>query len=218
MLKEDGVTPADPFDRGAGALRVDTAVAAVVTISETPEGFVGSMGSPRDRVDLNLPSISTNPLPGALTTKRTLQNVTGKDQEFKVSATATNGVRITVSPKSFTVPARQARTITVTIDGTAAPDGWSFGQVTLTPDEKKVPRWCSPGARVADSEVPDVVLLGDTESVTIANGTVNPAPLGTASARVPRTGPGAAGRPTPGCPTPTGPSTRPRRSPVAASR
>ncbi|HYN29965.1 MAG TPA: S8 family serine peptidase, partial [Dermatophilaceae bacterium] len=32
VLKEDGTTPADPFDRGAGALRVDAAVGAVATI------------------------------------------------------------------------------------------------------------------------------------------------------------------------------------------
>ena len=155
VLKEDGVTPADPFDRGAGALRVDTAVAAPVTISETPEGFVQSIGNARDRVDLNLPSIQASPLPGALTTHRTLQNVTSKAQKFKISATATNGVTISVSPKSVTVPPRQSRTIAITIDGTAAPDGWSFGQITLTPDERRVPKVVLPvAARVADSEVP----------------------------------------------------------------
>jgi subtilisin family serine protease len=155
VLKEDGVTPADPFDRGAGALRVDTAVAAVVTISETPERFVSSAGSPRDRVDLNLPSIQANPLPGALTTTRTLQNVTGRDQEFKVSATAANGMTIRVSPREFTVRARGSRTITITIDGTAAPDGWSFGQITLRPDDRRAPKVVLPvAARVADSAIP----------------------------------------------------------------
>ena len=155
VLKEDGVTPADPFDRGAGALRVDTAVAAVVTISETPEGFVASAGSPKDRVDLNLPSVQANPLPGSLTTYRTLQNVTSKAQKFRVSATGTNGLRVTVSPREVAVPPRSTRRIAITLDGTAAPDGWSFGQVTLTPNERKVPKVVLPvAAKVADAVVP----------------------------------------------------------------
>ena len=155
VLKEDGVTPADPFDRGAGALRVDTAVAAVVTISETPEGFLASAGSPKDRVDLNLPSVQANPLPGSLTTYRTLQNVTSKAQKFRVSTTGTNGLRVTVSPREVAVPPRGTRQIAITIDGTAAPDGWSFGQVTLTPNEKKVPKVVLPvAAKVADAAVP----------------------------------------------------------------
>ncbi len=155
VLKEDGVTPADPFDRGAGALRVDTAVAAVVTISETPDGFLASAGSPKDRVDLNLPSIQASPLPGSLTTYRTLQNVTSKAQKFRVRATGTNGLKVTVSPREVAVPPRSTRRIAVTLDGTAAPDGWSFGQVTLTPDERRAPKVVLPvAARVADAEVP----------------------------------------------------------------
>ena len=155
VLKEDGVTPADPFDRGAGALRVDTAVAAVVTISETPEGFLASAGSPKDRVDLNLPSVQANPLPGSLTTYRTLQNVTSKAQKFKVSTTGTNGLKVTVSPREVAVPPRGTRRIAITIDGTAAPDGWSFGQITLTPDERRVPKVVLPvAAKVADAAVP----------------------------------------------------------------
>ncbi len=155
VLKEDGVTKADPFDRGAGALRVDAAVAAVVTISETPEGFLASAGSAKDRVDLNLPSIQASPLPGSLTTYRTLRNVTSKAQKFRVSTTGTNGLKVTVSPREVTVPPRSTRRIAVTLDGTAAPDGWSFGQVTLTPNERKVPKVVLPvAARVADAEVP----------------------------------------------------------------
>ena len=53
------------------------------------------------------------------------------------------------------MPPRQARSIAITLDGTAAPDGWSFGQVTLTPNDHKVPKVVLPvAARVADAEVP----------------------------------------------------------------
>ena len=119
VLKEDGVTPADPFDRGAGSMRVDAAVAAVATISETPENLFGIAAM--DRVDLNLPSIQASPLPGAITTQRTLTNTTTRDQPFKASATGAKGLKVSVSPSSFSVPAGGTRTITITIDGTAPP-------------------------------------------------------------------------------------------------
>ncbi len=153
VLKEDGVTRADPFDRGAGSLRVDAAVDAVATISETPAAMLAAAGP--GRVDLNLPSIQANPLPGAVTTHRTLQNVTTKDQPFKASTTGTNGLKVSVSPSSFSVPAGGSYTVAITVDGTAALDGWAFGEVTLRSTAKRIPSVVLPvSARVADSAVP----------------------------------------------------------------
>ena len=187
VLKEDGVTKADPFDRGAGSLRVDTAVAAVVTISESAAGFAASAGSPLDRVDLNLPSIQASPLPGAITTYRTLQNVTTKDQPFKVTTTGANGLKVTVSPSSFSVPAGGSLRLAITIDGTAAPRGWTFGQITMTSTAKRIPSVVLPvAARVADGVVPMTHTCAPTTlnlqqkaqcSVTLTNQSVTPAPV-----------------------------------------
>jgi hypothetical protein len=185
VLKEDGVTPADPFDRGAGSMRVDAAVAAVATISETPENLYGIAAM--DRVDLNLPSIQASPLPGAITTQRTLTNTTTRDQPFKASATGAKGLKVSVSPSSFSVPAGGTRTITITIDGTAAPDGWAFGQVTLTSTNRKAPSLVLPvTARVADSVVPMTHTCEPTDlarnqdaacTVTLTNNSAAPAPV-----------------------------------------
>ena len=185
VLKEDGVTTADPFDRGAGSMRVDAAVAAVATISETPANLVGAAAM--DRVDLNLPSIQANPLPGAITTQRTLTNTTTRAQPFKATATGTNGLKVTVSPSSFSVPAGGTRTITITLDGTAAPDGWAFGQVTLTSTAKRTPGIVLPvTARVADSAVPMTHTCEPTDlarnedaacTVTLTNTSAAPAPV-----------------------------------------
>ncbi|HQX88393.1 MAG TPA: S8 family serine peptidase, partial [Ornithinibacter sp.] len=185
VLKEDGVTPADPFDRGAGSMRVDAAVAAVATISETPENLFGIAAM--DRVDLNLPSIQASPLPGAITTQRTLTNTTTRDQPFKASATGAKGLKVSVSPSSFSVPAGGTRTITITIDGTAAPDGWAFGQVTLTSTNRKAPSLVLPvTARVADSVVPMTHTCEPTDlarnqdaacTVTLTNNSAAPAPV-----------------------------------------
>ncbi|MEO5609933.1 MAG: S8 family serine peptidase, partial [Ornithinibacter sp.] len=155
VLKEDGVTPADPFDRGAGSMRVNLAAAATVTISESPEALGAPAGLPSGRVDLNLPSIQASPLPGALTTHRTLQNVTGRAQPFRASAVGSNGLKITVSPSTFSVPPRGSQRIAVTLDGTAAPRGWSFGTITLKPADNKGPSVSIPvSANVADAAVP----------------------------------------------------------------
>ena len=185
VLKEDGVTPADPFDRGAGSMRVDAAVAAVATISETPANLFGA--ADMDRVDLNLPSIQANPLPGAVTTQRTLTNTTTRAQPFKATATGSNGLKVSVSPSSFSVPAGGSRTIAITLDGTAAADGWAFGQVTLTSTAKRTPGIVLPvTARVADSVVPmthtcEPTDLARTEdaacTVTLTNTSAAPAPV-----------------------------------------
>ena len=40
VVKEDGVTPADPFDDGAGSIRVDRAVNPTLVFDETFDDFV----------------------------------------------------------------------------------------------------------------------------------------------------------------------------------
>ena len=47
VVKKDGVTPADPFDRGAGSIRADRAVNAPVTFDVTAGGLHrGGAGGP----------------------------------------------------------------------------------------------------------------------------------------------------------------------------
>ena len=46
VVKEDGVTPADPFDDGAGSIRVDRAVNPTLVFDETFDDFVASAGDP----------------------------------------------------------------------------------------------------------------------------------------------------------------------------
>jgi hypothetical protein len=92
-----------------------------------------------------------------------------------------------VSPSSFSVPAGGTRTITITIDGTAAPDGWAFGQVTLTSTNRKAPSLVLPvTARVADSVVPMTHTCEPTDlarnqdaacTVTLTNNSAAPAPV-----------------------------------------
>ena len=133
VVNADG-SPAGIWDRGAGSLRVDRAVKPTVTFDVTGAAYTASVADPLHRVDLNLPSIKVDPLPGAIQVTRTLTNVSGKAQTFTASATADAGLGITVSPNRFRVPAGGSATITVVLDGLKATDGDTLtGQITLKP-------------------------------------------------------------------------------------
>jgi subtilisin family serine protease len=138
VVKETGA-PSDPFDRGAGGLRVNTAVAQGITLDETAADYAAAAANTLDRVDLNVPSVQVNPLAGILTTHRTFTNVTTKDQPYKASATTTNGLKVTVTPSSFSVPAGGTYTVAITVDGTSAGSGWSFGTINLVSTAGKAP-------------------------------------------------------------------------------
>jgi subtilisin family serine protease len=135
VLKENGVTPSDPFDRGAGSIRANRAVAPTVTFDVTAAQYVASATDPLNRINLNLPSINANPMPGLVTTKRTMKNVTDTNQVLKASASAPAGASIDVQPGTIVVNPGETAEITITINATSLPDGQYFGQITLDPNK-----------------------------------------------------------------------------------
>jgi len=126
-------SPAGVFDRGAGSIRADRAVAPTVTFGYSKKAINDTLTDALHRVDLNLPSIAVNPLPGAVTTTRTAKNVSGATQTFKVTATGADGLQITVSPSTFTLGQNAKQKLTILVDGTATTAGWHTGQITITP-------------------------------------------------------------------------------------
>lgn len=136
VVNPDG-TPAGVFDRGAGSIRADRAVAPTVTISETAEDFAAGAADPLSRLDLNIPSILVDPLPGAAIVKRTITNVSGKTQSFSVSSSFADGVQAFVTPSHFTLPAGKSKTITIVLSGISAENGWHEGQLTISPTRGK---------------------------------------------------------------------------------
>jgi subtilisin family serine protease len=99
VVKEDGTTPADPFDAGAGSIRADLAVNPTLVFDETYDDFVSSATTPLSRIDLNIASVNAPTMSGLITTKRTATNVSGKDQDLEISVEAPAGVAILVSDK-----------------------------------------------------------------------------------------------------------------------
>ncbi|WP_433221247.1 S8 family serine peptidase [Dactylosporangium sp. CS-047395] len=180
VVKEDGHTPADPFDFGAGRVQVNRAANPGLTFDETAERMYDLGNDPVSGVQLNTPAIGAPVMPGALTVTRTAKNVSGRAQTYRTETTAPANSSITVSPPLFTVKAGATVTLKVTIKSNA-PAGQYFGQVRLVPVGGSLPTLHLPvafvpkqgGISLAQSCTPTTVnwLATTTCTVTAANTT-----------------------------------------------
>lgn len=133
VVKEDGVTKADPFDFGSG--RVDMTAAGNPGLTfDAPAAAMTRLGAdPATQVDLNLPSVYAPVVPGKLTTKRTAVNVTNRPLTFAVSARGAGGGTVSVEPSSFTVAPGKSASVVITMSTTRLAEGTTtFGQVDLS--------------------------------------------------------------------------------------
>jgi hypothetical protein len=132
VVKEDLRTPADPFDMGAGRIRVDRASTVGLVFDETPVRYALLATDPINAVHLNLPSVNAPVLPGRLTTVRTATNVTGRTVVYRATATTSAGARITVRPSLLVALPGRTVEMSITIESTAPPRQF-FGEVGLSP-------------------------------------------------------------------------------------
>ncbi len=135
VTKEDGITPADPFDMGAGRVQAARAVNPTLVFNETYSDFVAAGTDSLDRVDLNIPSIDATTFSGDLTTQRTAINVSGSRQYLDVHITQPSGVTITVGTKNHVLKINRGATLTFPIK-ISAPDvanGQYFARINLVP-------------------------------------------------------------------------------------
>ena len=138
VLKEDGVTPFDPFDAGAGSIRVNRAVDPTLVFDETFANFVASSADPLHRIDLNIASVDAPTMSGKITTWRTALNVSGHEQELDVKTKAPAGATITVGRSNKNIHVKKNRTVrfSITIKAPTLPNGQYFGRITLDPKKK----------------------------------------------------------------------------------
>ncbi len=140
VVKEDGVTPATPFDDGAGSIRADRAVNPTLVFNETFVHFVAAGSDPLHRVNLNLASIDATTMPGVLITQRTAINVSGHQQNLDITTSMPAGVNIYINnntspsnPYNLHVAAGDSITFPIKIDATGVPNGQYTGWIRLTP-------------------------------------------------------------------------------------
>ena len=131
ILKEDGVTPADPFDMGAGRLNLERAQEAGVTLDETKENFLNANpetgGDPKT---LNLASMQDSGCLPTCSWTRTVTNVEKHTIHFDISTAGPAGLGLSASPSRLKVKSGQSADITVNADTSLAP-GWNFASLEL---------------------------------------------------------------------------------------
>jgi hypothetical protein len=178
--KEDGTTPADPFDFGGGhiaplpandpGLVYDAGFADYIAFLcgaaqlDPAGGTCNAFGS-IDPSDLNLATIGIAELAGIQTVTRTVTNV-GPAGTYAVTVDAPAGVTTVVDPPSLTLSTGQVATYTVTFTATstAAQDTWAFGSLTWSDGTHDVrsPIAVRPVALAAPEEVTGEGTAGET--------------------------------------------------------
>nr|WP_136250245.1 S8 family serine peptidase [Ningiella ruwaisensis] len=164
VTKEDGATPADPFDFGGGhANPVEAMNPGLVYSIDTDEYLAFLCGQGEEDVvldtnggerdcaslaeeysfdpsQLNYPSIAIGTLEDPETIVRTVTDVTGLGGTYSVNVEAPEGVEVTVDTGSedglLVVPANGEASYSLTFTRTddVIPELWAFGSVTLEGD------------------------------------------------------------------------------------
>lgn len=136
VREEDGVTPVDPFDVGAGRVQILNSMQTGLVLDETTADFEaadpGEGGDPRT---LNQASFMNSACLQACSWSRTLTNPTDQAISWTASFDLPAGVAGTADPASFTIPAGGTQDIMVTVGVTGAPNGeWQHGRLLLDTD------------------------------------------------------------------------------------
>ncbi len=172
-VKEDGVTPTDHFDLGAGRIDLSRAAKAGLVLDETTANFLAADpnlgGDPRT---LNIASMKNGNCVEECSWTRTVENVSGNKAQWRLSSDAPAGLEITTDPKKKlklkkgkkNKPA-ESKTITVTANTALATPGWNFA--TLELDRK--------GNKGPDLHMPIAVFASGSSNAGVLNKTVDAA-------------------------------------------
>ena len=198
VMKQDGVTPADPFDFGAGHVVPNGAAnpGLVYPVAfDDYRAFLKSQGlcnlcfgtSPAPVVaptDLNVPSVTIRALAGVRTVTRKVKNV-GAAGTYRVDVNAPAGIDVEVSPNRLNLSAGQTATyqIAFTANEDAVFDEYAFGSLTWSDrggHSVRIPLVIRPVTIAAPAEITGTGTSGAaTHSVTLGyDGTFAVAPQG----------------------------------------
>jgi len=160
LFKDDGTTPADPFDVGAGRLDLTGTALAGLVLDETTANFeAADPGAAGDPTTLNLASLANASCLQGCSWERTFRNTTGEAITWTVSITG--DVAMVANPAVFTVAAGATQAVEFTADVSEEDDGvWLFGTVILTANDPDLPKQHLPVAVSPTSGVlPDLVTI-----------------------------------------------------------
>jgi hypothetical protein len=119
VVKEDGVTPADPFDFGSGRVDLTNVSNAGLTISATAAEF---LAHEHDLWNANYPSLYVPTMPGVISVQRTVHSELDVNSVWKTSVDSPEDVEISV-PTTISVKAGGDKTFGITVDARSVPEG-----------------------------------------------------------------------------------------------
>nr|WP_283106337.1 S8 family serine peptidase [Shewanella submarina] len=168
-FKEDGTTPSDFFDMGAGYIDVKAAAQASLVMNETQVGYLSANpaqgGKPSQ---MNLASIANASCVGSCSWTRTVKAT--QDGTWVAAALgAADGFKLDVQPTSFELKAGETQELEITADITLADAGWHFANIGLIAENTpmlKIPVAVKGGG----DNLPDsfeIVATRDSGSVTL---------------------------------------------------
>lgn len=142
VVKEDGITPADPFAMGSGRVGLTVAARAGLVLDETIANYwAANPATGGDPKTLNLAGLGNAECLNSCAWERTLRSTVDDTVTWTVTVAGPVDLGLTVNPTSFTVSTADAtQEIEVTADVSALPDNvWTFGEVILTPSDPNIP-------------------------------------------------------------------------------
>jgi uncharacterized repeat protein (TIGR01451 family) len=148
MVKEDGVTPADAFDHGAGRVELGAAKEAGLVMDVTTQEFLDAnpdLGG--DPSTLNLASMMNSSCVGSCSWTRTVRNPEKSTSHWNVTTSGPEALALSadVSPEAnsddYNLKLKKGKSadITVTADTAFAPEGWHFASLDLDRNLDKGP-------------------------------------------------------------------------------
>ncbi|XP_049415490.1 subtilisin-like protease SBT2.5 [Solanum stenotomum] len=146
------LTPATPFDFGAGLVNPSRAIDPGLIFKATFKHYVlflcsvpgvdemsvrraVGVGCPSKKKawcsDLNTPSVTISNLVGSRNVIRRVTNVAGVDETYQVIVQEPLGVSVSVRPRVFNIIAKASKHITFVLNATQTTNTYSFGEIVF---------------------------------------------------------------------------------------
>lgn len=132
LVKQDGHTPAGPFNAGSGRVDLNRLTNPGLTISDSVESF----NSLKDELwNTNYPSLYVPDMPGQITVKRTIHSELLQSTTWQTVVDSPADLTVH-APESITIAAGADRTFDITVDARHVPIGeYRSATLFLTNDE-----------------------------------------------------------------------------------
>lgn len=139
-MQNHDLAEANPFQMGNGRVDMRKAALTGLVMEETYAGYLAANpGAGGDPKKLNIPSYQNTNCLGGCSFTRTVKSVSDQAATYTVEVEETEGVEITVTPATFTIPAGGTQVITVAVNPSIASGGeWQFGRIKFATDAKFV--------------------------------------------------------------------------------